>query len=441
MANNISASNWEELVEERLIAGLVTGSFLQNKELLDMLEDVDVQYMRKKTLLHVGVTLGKADWVEELLARGADPDLVDDTQWNALSSAEEMVRRFPEDVDRSLVLKLVTLVHRRDQVTLRRLEASSSRSTDNFTPMASPECDIESLMSSVDTLRQEMKSLVCQLSSSLEELKAKVGGCDTQLRCLGEAMTSTAEDVTSIKFGLGGESSVETSLPDPAKARQECVDRMLRRTMIVFGDGVDLMRCLYERLYDEDDCTACIIKYLSGDDRVKVMVDFESECIGRMKEELVDLDGRNGSQWYSGYDFESEIVYLAAKDCSGDGEKYICARLAGALSRLSLKLVFDNEWRPYSKGDAEQEREWMRALEEVEEEGRKRGEELDWLIRDALKRRTQLARVNYLAAAVPRIITFYGSTEGRSILQLQAPILLPLYSNNVMPTLLAKVER
>ncbi|XP_046405031.1 uncharacterized protein LOC124170351 [Ischnura elegans] len=441
MANNISASNWEELVEERLIAGLVTGSFLQNKELLDMLEDVDVQYMWKKTLLHVGVTLGKADWVEELLARGADPDLVDDTQWNALSSAEEMVRRFPEDVDRSLVLKLVTLVHRRDQVTMRRLKASSSRSTDNVTPMASPEFDIESLMSSVDTLRQEMKSLVCQLSSSLEELKAQVCGCDTQLRCLGEAMTSTAGDVTSIKFGLGGESVVETPQPDPAKARQECVDGMLRRTTIFYGDGVEEMRRLYERLYDGDECTACIIKFLSGDDRVKVMVDVQSEYIGRMKEELVDLDGSNWSQWYSFCDFESEIVYLGAKDCSGDGEKYVSARLAGALSQLSLKLVFDNEWRPYSKGDAKREHEWIRALEEVEEEGRNRGEELDWLIRDALRRRTQLARVNYLAAAVPRIITFYGSTEGRAILQLQAPILLPLYSNNVMPTLLAEVKR
>ena len=88
MASNIPATGVEKFVEERLISGLVTGSLLQHKELLDMLEDVDVRYPRQRTLLHVGVGLGKADWVEELLARGADPRLVDDSQLNALSSAE-----------------------------------------------------------------------------------------------------------------------------------------------------------------------------------------------------------------------------------------------------------------------------------------------------------------------------------------------------------------
>ncbi|XP_046408814.1 uncharacterized protein LOC124173328 [Ischnura elegans] len=164
MASNISASGTEKFVEERIVSGLLTGSFLQHKELLDMLKDVDVRYPQQRTLLHVGVGLGKADWVEELLARGADTGITDDSQQSALSSAEEMVRQYPDDVERSKVLNLVTLVHRRDQVILGR----------HVTPVASPECDIASLKYSVDSLRREMKCLVRQLRSSLEDLKAQV---------------------------------------------------------------------------------------------------------------------------------------------------------------------------------------------------------------------------------------------------------------------------
>ncbi|XP_046408692.1 uncharacterized protein LOC124173203 [Ischnura elegans] len=440
MASNISASGAEQFVEDRLISGLLTGSLLQHKELLDMLENVDVRYPRQRTLLHVGVGLGKADWVQELLARGADTDITDDSQQNALSSAEEMVRQFPDDVERSKVFNLVTLVHRRDQVIMRHLQASSSRSTDHVTPVASPECDIASLKSSVDSLRQEMKSLVRQLSSSLEELKDQVCGRDALLRCLEEAVTSTAEDVTCIKCGLIGEASLSQPTSDPVVARQECVDAMMRRTRIEYGSGVDYMRRLYERLYDEDEITACIIKYLCGNDRVKVMVDMNSWNIGRMKKKVVNLDGtlRNGRELSSFCDVESETVYLGAEDCSDDS-KYVIGRLAWALLQLSLKLVFDNEGRPYSKGDVEQEREWMRAIEELEK--RRRGEGLDRIIDDALYGKTLKARVCWLAAAVPEIITCYGSTKGRAKLQRQAPLLFSLYSNNVMGTLLASAKR
>ncbi|XP_046408417.1 uncharacterized protein LOC124172936 isoform X2 [Ischnura elegans] len=442
MASNISTSGAEQFVVERLISGLLTGSFLQHKELLDMLEDVDVRHARQRTLLHIGVGLGKADWVEELLARGADADITDDSQQNALSSAEKMVQQFPEDIDRKKVLNLVTLVHRRDQVILRRLEASSSRSTDHVTPAASRECDIASLKSSVDSLRREMKSLVRQLSSSLEELKSQVCGRDALLRCLEEAVTSTVEDVTSIKCGLIGEASLSQPTSDPARARQECVYAMMRKTRIVYGTGVDEMRKIYDRLYDEDECTACIIKFLSGDDRVKVMVDFESINIGRMKEKFVDLDGTqwNGSSRSSFCEFESETVYLGANDSCGKREKLVRSSLAWALSQLSLRLVFDNKGRPYSKGDVEREREWMGALEELEER-RKRGEELDWRIHYALNRKTLEAKVCWLVAAVPSIIAYHGSTEGRTILQNNYHLLLSLYSNNVIGTLLASAKR
>ncbi|XP_046407993.1 uncharacterized protein LOC124172595 [Ischnura elegans] len=442
MARNISASGAEKYVEERLIAGLLTGSLLQHKELLDMLEDVDSSMIKEKTLLHVGVALGKADWVQELLARGADTDITDESQQNALSSAEEMVRQFPYDVERSKVLNLVTLVHRRDQVIMRRLEASYNRSTDHVTPVARPECDIASLKSSVDSLRREMKSLVRQLSSSLEELKDQVCGRDALLRCLEESVTSTAEDVTCIKCGLIGEASLSQPTTDPTRARQECVDAMMRKTRIVYGSGVDGMRRLYERLYDGDEITACIIKYLCGNDRVKVMVDRDSNHIGRMKENFVELDGteEDGSALISFCDFESETVYLGAEDCSGDREKVVCAGLAWGLSQLSLKLVFDNEGRPYSKGDMEREREWMRAIEDAEE--RWNGERvLPGYTIYALYRKTLNAKVCRLAAAVPPIIAYDGSTEGRAILQQQAPLLLSLYSNNVMGTLLASAKR
>ncbi|XP_046408804.1 uncharacterized protein LOC124173320 [Ischnura elegans] len=442
MASNISNSNAEQFVEERLLAGLVTGSFLQHKELLDMLEDVNSRMIKEKTLLHVGVGLGKADWVQELLARGADTDITVDSQQNALSSAEEMVRQFPDDVQRSKVLNLVTLVHRRDQVILRRLETSLSRSTDHVTPVASPECDIASLKSSVDSLRREMKSLVRQLSSSLEELKAQVCGRDALLRCLEEAVTSTAEYVTCIKCGLNGEASISQPTSDPVVARQECVDAMMRRTRIVYGSGVDEMRRLYERLYDEDEITACIIKYLCGNDRLKVMVDMNSWNIGRMKKKVVNLDGtlRNGRELSSFCDVESETVYLGAEDCSGYREEFVCAELAWALSQLSLKLVFDNEGRPYSKGDVEREREWNTALEELQRR-RKRGKALDLCIRMHLNWKTLKAKVCGLAVTVPRIITCYGSTKGRAKLQRQAPLLFSLYSDNVMGTLLASAKR
>ncbi|XP_046408665.1 uncharacterized protein LOC124173192 isoform X2 [Ischnura elegans] len=442
MASNISASGAEQFVEERLLNGLFTGPLLQHKELLDMLEDVDVRYPRQRTLLHVGVGLGKGDWVQELLARGADTDITDDSQQNALFSAEKMLQQFPDDAERSRVLNLVRLVHRRDKVILRRLEASSSRSTDHVTPVASPECDIASLKSSVDSLRREMKSLVRQLSSSLEELKEQVCGRDALLPCLEEAVMSTAEDVTCIKCGLIGEASFSQPTSNPAEARQECVDAMMRKTRIVYGSGVDGMRRLYERMYDGDEFTTSIIKFLSGDGWVRVMVDFKSESIVRMKEKVVRLGGtqESGSNWNTFCDFESETVYLGAKDCSGNSEKVVCRRLAWALSQLSQKLIFDNEGRPHITGDEEREREWMKAIKELEER-RKRGEELDVFIKFALDGKTPKAKVCWLAAAVPSIIADYGSTRGRSLLQQQAPLLFSLYSNNVMGTLIASAKR
>ncbi|XP_046404912.1 uncharacterized protein LOC124170238 [Ischnura elegans] len=442
MARNISASGAEQFVEERLISGLLTGSLLQHKELLDMLEDVDSRLIKGKTLLHVGVGLGKADWVEELLARGADTDITDDSEQNALSLAEEMVQQFPDDVECSKVWNLVKLVHRRDQVILHRLEASSSRSTDHVTSVASPECDIASLKSSVDSLRREMKSLMRQLSSSLEELKEQVCGRDALLRCLEESVTSTAENVTCIKCGLIGEASLIQPIFDPARARQECVDAIVRKTRIVYGSGVDEMRRLYERLYDGDEITACIIKFLSGNHRVKVMVDLDCHNIGRMEEKVVPLDGTqwNGNEWRSFCDFESETVYLATKVTSDDSEKFECHRLAWALSQLSLKLVFDNEGRPYSKGDVERECEWVRALEEFEER-RKRGEGLDSCINYALNGKTLKAKVCWLAAAVPWIIASDGSTNGRARLLQDYSLLFSLYSNNVNGTLLSKAKR
>ncbi|XP_046409016.1 uncharacterized protein LOC124173652 [Ischnura elegans] len=440
MARNGSASVAEEFVEERLLNGFFAGSLVQHKELLDMLEDVDGRVIKERTLLHVGVRLGKSDWVEELLARGADPGITDDRQLNALSSAEDMVRRFPDDVEHLQVLKLVKLVHRRDQVIMHRLESSSGRA-DHTTPVAGHDQNIDSLKSSVDALRREMKVLLCQLSESLEELKAQVSGPDALLYCLEKAVTSTAEDVTSIKFGLGGEASLSQPTSDPARARQECVDAMMHKTRIVYGDGVDKMHRFYEILYDKDNFTACILRYLSGYDRLKVMVDCDSNTIIRMQEEVVFLDGTqgNGSKWYSFCDFESEIVYLGAKDRSDNSDTYICSGLAWSLSQLSLKLVFDNEGRPYSKGDVEREHEWMRALEEAEER-RKRVGGLDWSFNFALNQTTQLAKLCWLAAAVPHIISWLGSTEGRSHLQQHYPLLFSCYTNNAMRALLAKAR-
>ncbi|XP_046407925.1 uncharacterized protein LOC124172520 [Ischnura elegans] len=431
----------KEFVEERLFAGLVTGSFLQHKELLDMLEDVDAWGVRQKTLLHVGVSLGKADCVEELLARGAKPELTDDNQVDALSLAEEMARRFPEDMERSEVLKLVSLVHRRDQVMRRHLHPSFSTSATNTTPVATSDKDIASLKSSVDALRNEMKFLLRQLTFSFKGLKAQVCGRDELLRCLEEAITSTAEHVTSIKVGLGEETAVIALPSDAAKARQECVNAMLCRTTIVHGDGVDTMRTYYERLYDEDDCTACIMKYLCGHDRVKVVVDCESNDIRRMKDKFADLGGTqwDGTEWRSFCDLETETVYFGAKVCSGSSDKSVCTYLAWALSQLSLKLFFGNEALPYEQSDAECECEWTRALQEVE--GRKRGGAFHWCIRYALDRRTHAGKVCYLAAAVPGIITYYGSTLGRALLHQHVPLLHSLYCNHVVPTLLAKATR
>ncbi|XP_046405098.1 uncharacterized protein LOC124170422 [Ischnura elegans] len=161
-----------------------------------------------------------------------------------------------------------------------------------------------------------------------------------------------------------------------------------------------------------------------------------------MKEKVVRLDGSqgNGSGIATFCDFESETVYLGAEDCSGDWEKAVCRRLAWALSQLSQKLVFGNEGRPYNKGDVEREREWMRAIEEAEER-RKRGEGLDFNIDYALNGKTLKAKECWLATAAPGIIALYGSTEGRAILQQQAPLLLSLYSKNVMGTLLASAKR
>ncbi|XP_046408686.1 uncharacterized protein LOC124173201 [Ischnura elegans] len=444
MASIVSAGSCVEFVEERLLNGMFTGQLLQHKELLDCMEDVDAKVVKQSTLLHVGVRFGKADWVEELLARGADPGLKDDSQLNALSSAKEMVQRFPKDSDRSEVLKLITLVHRRDEVVMRRLESSSSRSTAHTTPTTRPDCNVASLKTSLEALIQEIKSLGCQLRSSLKELKAQVCGRDTLLRCLEEAVTSTVEDVTAIKFGLRGEIVQSPLAPvvrpppsDPAKTRQECVHAMLGKTEILYGDEMGIMRKLYERLYDEDDCTACVLKYLSGDDRAKVLVDSYSSHIGRMKRKVMDASKWNGDDWYSFCDLETETVYIGTKVCWGDSQGRVCAEFAWALSQLSMKLAFCNGGRPYC--DAECELEWMSALQKVEER-RKRGVGLHWWLRRALGQRTLLMTMCYLAAAVPAIITFDGSKAGRLFLQKNVPLLFTLYLHHVVPTLLDKAE-
>ncbi|XP_046408301.1 uncharacterized protein LOC124172846 isoform X2 [Ischnura elegans] len=432
MASNVSANNAEVLVEERLLNALFTGSMLEHRELLDMLEDVDVRGMRQKTLLHVAVRIGKVEWVEELLERGADPNLTDENQVNALSAAVEMARQFPEDSDRLQVLKLVTSAHRRDQAMIRRLESSSSGTAEQGTPVGRPHCNNASLR-----FGEEMKCMVRQLSSSIEELKGQMCGRDTLLRCLEDAVTSIAEEVTSIKSRLAQEDAVRLPPSGPAQTREECVDALLHRTQIVYGRGLELMRRLYERLYDEDECTACILKYLSGDDRVNVLVDCESMFVGRIKGWFEDLDGSecDGSGRCSFCDLETDTVYLGAKVSSDYSENKVATRLIRCLSQLALKFAFCNGGRPHEPC-SERELEWLRALRKIEEEQEKGGN-LHFWFSVALGKGTIGAKVCLLATAVPAIIACDGSAEGRAVLQEQAPLLFSLYCRHVLPTLLA----
>ncbi|XP_046404789.1 uncharacterized protein LOC124170142 [Ischnura elegans] len=443
MTSNISTVNSEAFVKERLFAGLSTGSLLQHKDLVDMLKDVDIRGMWQRTPLHEGVRLGKADWVEELLARGADPHLMDDSRESPLSAAQEMVRLFPNDPQRLQVLKLVTLVHRRDEAMVQRRNISPSAPTASLLHGTSSEVsrsdsEIASLKTCVDGLRQEMKSLFAQMSSSVTEAKDQTHGHYPLLPSHEAAEPWTGESATDAVAGLGDKTSALSS--DAIEERHKCIEAMLGKTRMVQGDRFDRVRWFYERIYDRDDFTALMLKHLSVESEVKVLVDSESTNIRKMKQKFTDLNGLTGkgNRWTVFADLESGTVYLGA----GEGFSYdlVAGWFARALSQLSQKLLFCNGGRPYEREDSESEHEWKRVMDEVDEEKRCRGFLLDRWIHYAYRKISSLAKDCYMAATVPGIIARSGSAAGRYRLLDNVPLLFAFYSNHVVPKMLVKTK-
>ncbi|XP_046404978.1 uncharacterized protein LOC124170313 [Ischnura elegans] len=441
MTSNISAVNSEAFVKERLFAGLSTGSLLQHKDLMDMLKDVDIRGMWQRTPLHEGVRLGKADWVEELLSRGADPLLMDDSRESPLSAAQEMVRLFPKDPHRLQVLKLVTLVHRRDEAMVQRRIVSPSAPTASLLHGTSSEVsrsdsEIASLKTCVDPLRQEMKSPVAQVGPSVSEGKDQTRGHYPLLQSHEAAEPWTGESATVAAAGLG--TIVLSSVA--IEERHKCIEGMLGKTRMVQGDRFDRVRWFYERIYDRDDFTALMLKHLSVEAGVKVLVDSESTNIGRMKQKCYDVTGlmEKGKRLTVFADVESGTVYFGAGE--GFSDDLVAGWFARALSLLSQMLLFGNKGRPYERGDSESEHEWKKVMDEVVEEKSWRAFILDRWILYAYSKMSDLAKDCYMAATVPGIIARSGSAAGRYQLLDSVPLLFAFYSNHVVPKMLAKTR-
>ncbi|XP_046408438.1 uncharacterized protein LOC124172954 [Ischnura elegans] len=295
--------------------------------------------------------------------------------------------------------------------------------------------EIASLKTCVDTLRQEMKSLFAQMSSSVTEAKDQTRGRYPLLPSHEAVQPWAGECATGGVAGLGDGTSANSS-----EERRKCIEAMLGKTRVVHGDRFDRVRWFYERIYDRDDFTALMLKHLSVESEVKVLVDSESTNIQKMKQRFTDLNGLTGkgNRWTVFADLESETVYLGVGE--GFSDDLVAGWFARALSQLSLKLLFCNGGRPYEREDSGSEHEWKRVMDQVEEEKRCRGFLLDRWIHYAYRKISSLAKDCYMAATVPGIIARSGSSVGRYQLLDNVPLLFAFYSNHVVPKMLVKTR-
>ncbi|XP_046383690.1 uncharacterized protein LOC124154172 [Ischnura elegans] len=196
-----SASASGQSVEDKLFTGVVESPFDQFEEMLAALNDVDIKRGdQKTTLLLIAVKLGKVDWVEGLLAMGADPHTKSEDGLYPLKRAEEMAQDEPGNADRQLIWRFIRMVERRDRV--KRGQPSRSNAAADSGDLQDV---ITAVKESVTALKAEMPTFVSQMTgmtATVGEMKETVTSRDGKLEGLQDIIMSSAQEIKALKEKL-----------------------------------------------------------------------------------------------------------------------------------------------------------------------------------------------------------------------------------------------
>ncbi|XP_046408282.1 uncharacterized protein LOC124172832 [Ischnura elegans] len=473
-------------IGEQLFCGVFSGPLEQYEDLLEALDDVNVS-LKQRTLLHIAVKLGKIDWVEGLLGRGADPTLPDGESITSLELSEDMKSKHPNDKDRLVINKMVKLVHRRESTGRTTPSDSNRTSTGDLsifgvqnkepdyheTKKLYPEFSQEMMAlkdaiskltvlfsSEFLTINKSVDSLIAEMSNHQQKMtliteamcnfRKDLASRDLLLESIGGSMGSLGDDLapskdskcSSVILDDSSDNQLDVSIRSEERMMQDVINGMMNRTHILNPDKkkVQLVRGFYEKLYNVSDLTCCLLKYVKSQTTITILVDCDSINIGRMKKTFKDHDGveRKGMSTFSCCDFKEMKVYLGGKVDALYRKEHVTGWLAKSLAELSMYMMYGNNGEPYAKDDEFHGAVYEKIVAEAEERCHKRLS-LDSYIFCALRyNKTQVAKRIELIAAVPRIIAYYGGSEGIHRLNHQLPNLIDFYEHHVMTSLLSK---
>ncbi|XP_046402248.1 uncharacterized protein LOC124168169 [Ischnura elegans] len=406
---------------DQLFAALASGIPLGPREEGQLTSDsVDLEAIygdQGETLLLAAVKKGKADWVERLLALGADLEATD-----AAGATVELIAKHGAekegDSDREAILRMVRVARDRE---------------------AAKTCEDCAAKRLGDALRE--LSLTVQSSDGSAEERLRL------LRELSDALTKVSAEVHEVKeYSLEAVQAIraEAAEKNRKKSSQECIEAMMRKTTILDSTEEKALQVwrIYETLYSQDPTTTCLLTYLQPWSEVKIMIDCGSYWINNLKEDFVDADGVKVSEFENrtAVDFESKTVYAGVAHDELMSERMAISNLANALTQLCLHLSFGNGGRPYLAADGARSGEEFRSIVKAAEE-RKAGRQeakvpLDHFENHVLREgRPQRAKEADFITAVPVAMIEFGPKSGREQLKQWMPQLLPFYEQNVMAAL------
>ncbi|XP_046382840.1 uncharacterized protein LOC124153603 isoform X2 [Ischnura elegans] len=437
----------------------------EHKELLAALDDVDSFNAQQQTLLHAAVRSGVFDSVARLLGSGGDPFTKDGNGATVLEVALELEAKHPRDVDRRKITHLLQFVAEREKA--KRSKDFCNRCSDSI-QKANSQADMLSkevsrlntsmskhhfyVKEALDDVKTEFLKTIDDMRSSITlrdnhqiNLERKVDSLVKDLKPLKEFIEGLQRTVGQLRGGLIEAAEIplsqalEISSSDETSLRSQCIRELMNRTELIrrTSENLQTVRGFYEKLYDNDLQTRCILRYIQFKSEVQVVVDCDSYYVGGIKDNFVDLSGRRqrGRNFYTFPDTIENVVYLGAQTGSYWSEDRVVGQLAMSLAIISICLAFKNKGLPYEITHKSLSMHYREIVEKTRSGWSVEDRDFDEQFRKWANSECQLEKEAYTIAAVPGMVATFGKKDGILRTRRKMKSLMEFYEENVTPVL------
>ncbi|XP_064461480.1 uncharacterized protein LOC135371347 [Ornithodoros turicata] len=185
------------------------------------------------------------------------------------------------------------------------------------------------------------------------------------------------------------------------------------RSVTICDDFNERLEKMFKHL-SSDELNRNILKVAATALHLDVLFDFESESVQR-------TTGCSGTHNRGLTFYKEQRVFVGASTEEAETR----GTLIHELCHVALCLVYNNDCKPYFRGDTEREQQYGAILTDI----KRRKEELNLLIQQAFFGNEE----EELIVRIPHILAQYGCDESDSVIQSQVPELRNFFEEHVIP--------